>query len=112
VGDFLEVAFAAGMPAFVDIVELVLNGMQQGLSIPSKMLGYAAPGIQCEGFMTSYWLSAPETTLFSGAVGKRKGDDNDTCNGFVNAAALYGLDTIREAHGTLDFGSIRATMAS
>jgi hypothetical protein len=107
VGDMLDVAVAARIPAFVDIVELILNGMQQGLSIPSNMLGYAAPGIQCEGYMTSYWLSAPEATLFSGAVGKRKGDDNDTCNGFVNAAALYGLDSIRQAHGTLDLGSIR-----
>ncbi|WP_157560935.1 hypothetical protein [Humibacter albus] len=112
VGDLLDVATAAAIPEFVDICELVLNGMQQGLSIPGKMLGYAAPGIQCEGFMTSYWLSAPETALFSGAVGKRKGDDNDTCNGFVNAAALCGLDTVREVYGMLDFASIRAGIAS
>lgn len=107
VGDMLAVAVAARMPEFVDIVELVLAGMQQGVSVPSNMLGYAAPGIQCEGYMTSYWLSAPENTLFSGAVGKVKGDDNDTCNGFVNAAAMYGLDAIRDSFGTLDLAPIR-----
>ena len=75
------------------------------------MLGYAAPGIQCEGYLTSYWLSAPDETAFSGAVGKVKGDDNDTCNGFVNAAACYGLDTIRDMFDTLDFAEIRSRVA-
>jgi hypothetical protein len=112
VGDLLDVAAAAGDPAFVDIVELVLHGMQQGLSHPANMLGYVAPGVQCEGYMTSYWLSAPEPTRFSGAVGKVKGDDNDTCNGFVNAAALYGLDVIRDGYGTLDLGLIRERLAA
>ncbi|KGM17073.1 hypothetical protein N867_10270 [Actinotalea fermentans ATCC 43279 = JCM 9966 = DSM 3133] len=71
------------------------------------MLGYAAPGIQLEGYMTSYWLSAPDQTAFSGAVGKVKGDGNDTCNGFVNAAAFFGLDAVRDAFGTLEFSTIR-----
>lgn len=107
VGDMLDVAKAAGEPALIDIVEIVLNGMQYGLSIPGNMLGYVAPGIQCEGYMTSYWLSAPEDTAFSGAVNKRKGDDNDTCNGLVNAQALYGLDALRDTFGTLDLSEIR-----
>lgn len=106
-GDMLDVAVAGDVPELVDVVELVLNGMQYGLSIPSNMLGYAAPGIQCEGYMTGYWLSAPEATAFSGAVGKVKGDDNDTCNGLVNAQALYGLDALRDRYGTVDFVDIR-----
>jgi hypothetical protein len=100
------------VPEFVDISELVLNGMQYGLSIPGNMLGYAAPGIQCEGYMTSYWLSAPEETAFSGAVNKTKGDDNDTCNGLVNAQALYGLDGLRDRFATLDFAAIRKQIAT
>ncbi|WP_298455935.1 hypothetical protein [uncultured Cellulomonas sp.] len=107
VGDLLEVARAARVPEFVDVAEVVLHGMQQGVSLPGRMFGYAAPGIQCEGFMTSYWLSAPEATKFSGAVGKVKGDDNDTCNGFVAAAACYGLDSIRDMFATVDFSQIR-----
>lgn len=110
VGDMLEVAAASGNIDLVDVAELGLAGMQQGVSLPGAMLGYAAPGIQCEGFMTSYWLSAPDETAFSGAVGKRKGDDNDTCNGFVNGAAFFGLDALRDQFGTLDFGSIRTTV--
>ncbi|WP_157560936.1 hypothetical protein [Humibacter albus] len=107
VGDMLEVAHAAHEPDLVDIVELVLTGMQYGLSIPGNMLGYAAPGIQCEGYLTSYWLSAPEETAFSGAVNKKKGDDNDTCNGLINAQALYGLDALRDTFGTTDITEIR-----
>lgn len=107
VGDVLAVAHEAGDVDLVDVAGTGIAGMQQGVSVPQAMLGYAAPGIQCEGYMTSYWLSAPEETAFSGAVGKRKGDDNDTCNGFVNAAACYGLDVIRERFGTLDFSVIR-----
>ncbi|WP_146820081.1 hypothetical protein, partial [Actinotalea fermentans] len=74
VGDVLAVATEAGVPELVDVAELGLAGMQQGVSVPHAMLGYAAPGIQCEGYMTSYWLSAPDQTAFSGAVGKVKGD--------------------------------------
>jgi hypothetical protein len=107
VGDILDIARAAQEPALVDIVEIVLAGMQYGLSIPGNMLGYAAPGIQCEGYLTSYWLSAPEKTAFSGAVNKKKGDDNDTCNGLINAQALYGLDALRDTFGTIDISEIR-----
>ena len=106
-GDTLDIAVAGAVPELVDVVELVLHGMQYGLSIPPNMLGYAAPGIQCEGYMTGYWLSAPEETAFSGAAGKVKGDDNDTCNGLVNAQALYGLDALRDAYGTVEFAEIR-----
>lgn len=109
-GDLAQVAALAGEPGLFDFVELVAHGMQQGLSTPRDMWGYAAPGIQCEGVMTSYWLSAPEETAFSGAVGKVKGDDNDTCNGFVNAAAMYGLDALRSAFGTVNLREIRAAV--
>jgi len=109
VGDMLDVAETGGVPELVDVVEIVLNGMQYGLSIPSNMLGYVAPGIQCEGYMTGYWLSAPDVTAtaFSGAANKVKGDDNDTCNGLVNAQALYGLDALRDRYGTVEFDEIR-----
>ncbi len=106
-GDTLDIAVAGKVPELIDVVELVLNGMQYGLSIPNNMLGYAAPGIQCEGYMTAYWLSAPEQTAFSGAANKVKGDDNDTCNGLVNAQALYGLDALRDRFGTIEFSEIR-----
>ncbi|MFI8593095.1 hypothetical protein ACIGCK_01515 [Microbacterium sp. NPDC078428] len=112
VGDMLDIAQAAEEPALIDIVEIVLAGMQYGLSIPGNMLGYAAPGIQCEGYMTSYWLSAPEETAFSGAVNKKKGDDNDTCNGLVNAQALYGLDALRDRFGTIEFAEIRRLLGA
>jgi len=112
VGDVLAVAIEGGVAELVDVAEVGLVGMQQGVAVPHAMLGYAAPGIQCEGYMTSYWLSAPDETAFSGPVGKVKGDDNDTCNGFVNAAAFFGLDAVRDAFGTLDFSTIRQLAAA
>ena len=66
-------------------------GMQYALSTPENDHGYVAPGIQCEGVLTSYWLSAPDVTEFSGAVNKVKGDDNDTCNALTNGQAAYGI---------------------
>ena len=70
----------------------VVRGMQHGLSMPQDMYGYAMPGVQCEGYMNSLWLADTEYKEFSGAAAKNKGDDNDTCNGFVNGMALLALD--------------------
>jgi hypothetical protein len=107
VGDLVRVAEAAGDEELFDVAELVEFGMQGGLSMPGDMLGYASPGIQCEGLLTSYWLSEPDRTEFSGAVSKRKGDDNDTCNGLINGQAAYGIYDLYERYGTADFGELR-----
>ena len=66
------------------------------------MYGYAMPGVQCEGFMTSLWLADTEYGEFSGAAAKNKGDDNDTCNGFVNGMALLNLDYLKGKYGMLE----------
>jgi hypothetical protein len=88
------------------LAKIVTKSMQQGLSMPQNMYGYSMPGIQCEGYVTSYWLSDMSYKEFSGAAAKSKGDDNDTCNGIVNAQALYNIDYILEKFGTLDFDDI------
>ena len=77
--------------------------MQYAVSTPSNDHGYVAPGIQCEGVLTSYWLSAPDITEFSGAVNKVKGDDNDTCNALTNGQAAYGIYDLIGSFGTSDF---------
>lgn len=86
--------------------KIVTLGMHHGLSMPQNMYGYSMPGIQCEGYLTSLWLSDTEAKEFAGAVAKNKGDDNDTCNGLVAAQALYNLETLRERFGTLNFEEI------
>jgi hypothetical protein len=83
-GDLVRTAALARDPDLLTVAEIAEIGMHGGLSTPHDMLGYVAPGIQCEGVLTSYWLSDPDTATFSGAVAKRKGDDNDTCNGLTN----------------------------
>ena len=107
-GDLANVAVLAQEPALLDIAELVEYGMQYALSTPSNDHGYVAPGIQCEGVLTSYWLSAPDVTAFSGAVNKVKGDDNDTCNALTNGQAAYGIYDLIDSFGTSDFDRIRS----
>lgn len=107
-GDLANIAALAGEPALLDIAELVEHGMQYALSTPRNDHGYVAPGIQCEGILTSYWLSAPDHTAFSGAANKVKGDDNDTCNALINGQAAYGLYDLIQSFGTSDFDEIRS----
>jgi hypothetical protein len=106
-GDLANVAVLAQDPALLDVAELVEYGMQYALSTPRNDHGYVAPGIQCEGILTSYWLSAPDLTEFSGAVNKVKGDDNDTCNALINGQAAYGIYDLVDSFGTSDFDRIR-----
>jgi hypothetical protein len=106
-GDLANITVASGTTRLLDVAELVQYGMQYGLSTPSNDLGYVAPGIPWEGVMTAYWLSAPDTTAFSGAVAKAKGDDNDTCNALTNGQAAYGMYDLLTSFGTLDFDTIR-----
>ncbi|GAA1133769.1 hypothetical protein [Microbacterium aurantiacum] len=107
-GDLANIAAHAGDAALLDFAELVQYGMQMALSTPENDHGYVAPGIQCEGILTSYWLSRPDTTEFSGAVNKVKGDDNDTCNALTNGQAAYGLYDLLDSFGTADFAAIKA----
>jgi hypothetical protein len=109
-GDLVHVAAAAGDERLFDVAEIVQHGMQLATSMPEQMLGYVAPGIQCEGIMTAYWLSEPEHTEFSGAVNKVKGDDNDTCNGLTNGQAAYAAFELLERYGTTDFAALRAQL--
>lgn len=88
------------------LAKIVTRGMQHGLSMPQNMYGYAMPGIQCEGYMTSLWLADTEYKGFSGAAAKNKGDDNDTCNGLVNGQALLNLDSLSQKFRTMDFNNI------
>lgn len=92
------------------LARIVTRGMHHGLSMPQRMYGYAMPGVQTEGYMTSLWLSDTSRKEFSGAAAKNKGDDNDTCNGLVNAQALVNLDYIQSVYQTLDFDCILAQM--
>jgi len=88
------------------LARIVTRGMQHGLATPQQMYGYAMTGVQCEGYMTSLWLADTDYKGFSGAAAKNKGDDNDTCNGFVNGQALWNLDQLDEVYGTLDFNEV------
>jgi hypothetical protein len=109
-GDLIRIADYTQNQELFDIAELVEYGMQSALSTPNDLLGYVAPGIQCEGIMTSYWISDPETTEFSGAVNKVKGQDNDTCNGLINGQAAYGIFDLLDHFGTTDLDAIRSRL--
>jgi hypothetical protein len=106
VPDLLRIAEYCKDERLAVLAKIVTRGMHHGLSMPQNMYGYSMPGIQCEGYMTSLWLSDTTYKGFSGAVAKNKGDDNDTCNGFVNGQALFNLDSLIKRYGTLDFDTI------
>lgn len=106
VPDLMRIAEYCRDEKLAELGKIVTLGMHHGLSMPQNMYGYSMPGIQCEGYLTSLWLSDTEAKEFAGAVAKNKGDDNDTCNGLVAAQALYNLETLRERFGTLDFEEI------
>lgn len=106
VPDLLKVAEYCKDEKLAVLARIVTRGMHHGLSMPQNMYGYAMPGVQCEGYMTSLWLADTEYTDFSGASAKNKGDDNDTCNGLVNGQALYNLDFIMDRYHTFDFDEI------
>lgn len=108
--EFLKVASYCRDDRLARLAEAVTKGMQQGLSTPADMYGYAMPGVQCEGYMTSLWLADTEYKEFSGAAAKNKGDDNDTCNGFVNGMTLLNLDSLKREYGSLDFENIRKNL--
>ena len=104
--DLMKIAEYCRDEKLVELGKIVTLGMHHGLSMPQNMYGYSMPGIQCEGYLTSLWLSDTEAKEFAGAVAKNKGDDNDTCNGLVAAQALYNLETLKTLFGTLDFEEI------
>jgi hypothetical protein len=104
--DLIRLAQHSRKKELFEIAEIVEYGMQQALSTPANMLDYVAPGIQCEGIMTAYWMSDPEVTEFSGAVNKVKGEDNDTCNGLINGQAAYGLFDLYDKYRTMDLDAI------
>jgi hypothetical protein len=108
IGDYVRIAELTSDEMLFRIAELVEHGMQYALSVPGNMYGYVMPGIQCEGIMTGYWMSEPDTTAFSGAVNKTKGDDNDTTNGLINAQAAFGMYELLDRYGTLDFSELRS----
>jgi hypothetical protein len=106
VPDLIRIADYCKDEKLAILAKIVTRGMQHGLSMPQNMYGYSMAGVQCEGYMTSLWLSDTTYKEFSGAAAKNKGDDNDTCNGLINAQALYNLDFLLENFNTLDFDKI------
>lgn len=107
VPDLLKISDYCKDKKLADLAQIVTLGMHHGLSMPQNMYGYSMPGIQCEGYLTSLWLSDTESKEFSGAVAKNKGEDNDTCNGLIAAQALYNLESLNETYGTVDFATIK-----
>ena len=105
--DLLRIAELCGDRRLAVLGRIVTRGMHHGLSMPQVTYGYPMMGVQCEGFLTSLWLSDTTSREFAGATCKNKGDDNDTVNGLINAQALYNLDYLAERFGTLDFDQIQ-----
>lgn len=106
VPDVLKIAAYSKDCNLAKLAKIVFLGMQHGLSTPTDMYEYKLAGVQCEGYMTSLWLSDTKNPEFSGAVAKLKGDDNDTCNGLINGQQLATMHTLIDEYGTMDMNQI------
>lgn len=106
VPDVLKIAELTQDIYLAKLAKIVYLGMQHGLSTSKDMYGYQMEGVQCEGYMTSLWLTDSVNPDFSGAVSKMKGDDNDTCNGLVNGQQLVTVHVLRDMYGTIDINKI------
>lgn len=103
VPDIIRIAGYCKERELAVLAKIVSRGMQHGMSMPNHDYGYAMMGVQCEGYMTALWLSDTAAGEFAGAACKNKGDDNDTCNGLINAQALYNMDYVQSRFGRLDY---------
>lgn len=106
VPDVLKIAGLTKDVYLAKLAKIVYLGMQHGLSTPKDMYGYQMAGVQCEGFLTSLWLTDAINPDFSGAVSKMKGDDNDTCNGVINGQQLASMEKLMDVYGTIDINQI------
>ena len=52
------------------LAKIVTRGMQHGLSMPQNMYGYAMPGVQCEGYMTSLLSLIHISGQFKDSIGR------------------------------------------
>ncbi len=95
----------------LEIAALYWQGCSQAVQLPHRDSGYAAPGLQEEGYLVSWW--AVDDPMFASDTGfgnRLKGEGNKTCFPWVNAVGVKAYWSLMDSFGTCDFNEIRRRM--
>jgi hypothetical protein len=99
VPDLVELGLASGERLFLQVAELLQAGCNETVALPGKTWGYAAPGLQEEGLLISWWFA--DDPMFSGTAfgGRGKGEGNKTCLPWISAVSVFAHEEMLARYG-------------
>lgn len=103
----VETGLAFDEPLLIRIAELVQYANNENVSIPGKDWGYAAPGLQEEGLLVSWWFADDPMFRNTAFGGRGKGEGNKTCLPWIAAVAVQSQYELLERYGTTEIGKLR-----
>jgi hypothetical protein len=106
VPDLIEVGRLTGEDLLLSAAELLLAGCSETVALPGKDWGYAAPGLQEEGLLISWWFADDPMFAETGFGGRGKGEGNKTCLPWISAVSLYAYEEMMARYGTTDIAAI------
>lgn len=108
VAEIAQIAIDTGDRELFETAALYWFGCNQTVSLPENDWGYAAYGLQEEGYLVSWW--AVDDPMFSADTGfgnRLKGEGNKTCFPWINAVGVKAYWSLLDRFGTTDFDEIR-----
>lgn len=108
VAEMAQIAVYAGDRELLEAARLYWLGCSQTVSLPENDWGYAAYGLQEEGYLVSWW--AVDDPMFSGDKGfghRWKGEGNKTCFPWINGVGVKAYWSLLDRFGTTDFTRIQ-----
>ena len=113
VPDLIEVGRLTGeVDLLLSAAELLLAGCSETVALPGKDWGYAAPGLQEEGLLISWWFADDPMFAETGFGGRGKGEGNKTCLPWISAVSLYAYEEMMARYGTTNIAAIRGGAGS
>lgn len=108
VAEIAQIAIDTKDRELFEIASLYWQGCNQTVALPENDWGYAAYGLQEEGYLVSWW--AVDDPMFSADTGfgnRLKGEGNKTCFPWINAVGVKAYWSLLDRFGTTDMGEIR-----
>ncbi len=108
VAEIMQIAIYTQDKELFETAALYWQGCNQTVSLPEKDWGYAAYGLQEEGYLVSWW--AVDDPMFSADTGfgnRLKGEGNKTCFPWINAVGVKAYWSLLDRFATTDINEIR-----
>lgn len=108
VAEIMQIAIYTQDKELFETAALYWQGCNQTVSLPEKDWGYAAYGLQEEGYLVSWW--AVDDPMFSADTGfgnRLKGEGNKTCFPWINAVGVKAYWSLLDRFATTDISEIR-----